>query len=53
MMEWCSNNTSEMDDTTSLTNLIEQLECKRTFLVHFDKHISDIICDDDLEAEIL
>ena len=52
-MEWCSNNTSEMDDTTLLTDLIEQLEWKRTFLVDFDKHISDSICDDDLEAEML
>ena len=30
MMEWCSNDTYEMDDTTLLINLIEQLEWNRT-----------------------
>ena len=52
-MEWCSSNTSEMDDATLLANLIEWLEWKRTFLVDLDKQISDSISDDDLEAEIL
>ena len=40
MIEWCSNNTSEMDDATSLADLIEQLERKRTILVNLDKQIS-------------
>ena len=52
-IERCSNNTSEMDDATSLADLIEQLERKRTILVDLDKQISAGISDDDLEAEVL
>ena len=53
MMEQCSNNTSEMDDATSLTDLIEQLEQIRTILVDLDRQISAGASDDNLEAEIL
>ena len=42
-----------MDDTTSLADLIEQLERKRTILVDLDKQISAGISDDDLEAEVI
>ena len=52
-IERCSNNTSGMDDTTSLADLIEQLERKRTILVDLDKQISAGISDDDLEAEVI
>ena len=52
-MEQCSNNTFEMDDTTSLTNFIEKLEWEKTILMDLDKQISAGISDDDLEAEIL
>ena len=53
MMERCSNGTSEMDDTTCLTDLIEQLKQKRTILVDLDRQISAGVSDDNLEAEIL
>ena len=52
-MERYSNSTSEMDDVTSLADLIEQLERKRTILVDLDRQISAGVSDDDLEAEIL
>ena len=52
-MEWCSNDTYKMDDTTSFANLIDQLERKKTILMDLDKQISAGISDDDLEAEIL
>ena len=52
-MERYSNSTSEMDDVTSLADLIEQLERKRTILVNLDRQISAGVSDDDLEAEIL
>ena len=52
-IERCSNNTSKMDDATSLADLIEQLERKRTILVDLDKQISAGISDDDLETEVL
>ena len=42
-----------MDDVTSLADLIEQLERKRTILVDLDRQISTGVSDDDLEAEIL
>ena len=42
-----------MDDVTSLADLIEQLERKRTILVDLDRQISAGVSDDDLEAEIL
>ena len=53
MMEWCSNDTYEMDDTTLLANLIEQLEWKKTIFMGLDKQIFAGISSDDLEAEIL
>ena len=52
-MKRYSNSTSEMDDVTSLADLIELLERKRTILVDLDRQISAGISDDDLEAEIL
>ena len=39
MMEWCSNDTYEMDDTTLLAKLIEQLEWKKTIFTGLDKQI--------------
>ena len=42
-----------MDDATSLKDLIEQLERKKTILMDLDKQISAGISDDDFEAERL
>ena len=52
IMERCSNDSSEeRDDTTTLADLIEQLERKRNILVDLDKQIFTGVSDDDLEAE--
>jgi len=44
---------SEMDTTTKLVDLIEQLDRKRNILEVLDKQITAGISDDNLEAEIL
>ena len=52
ILEWGNtDNTATLE--TTLADLIEQLERKRSILVELDKQISAGIGDDDLESEIL
>ena len=53
MIEWCSNNTSEMDNVTLFANLIEQLEQKDNSGRFRQANLCCGVSDDNLEAEIL